>query len=150
MREGVAMATMTYTRSAEIDAPVSEVFAFVADPGRLFVTWPMAVSVSNIRLTPEGVGSRFDWTGGEEWGLTLHGTFVRDVYVPDERIVDRSTTGSAWLWAFRPEGDGTRLTVTVDHSARRMREGVDVNVLRMTGRDLEEMLALIREQFAGR
>lgn len=142
--------TTTYTRSALIQAPVAEVCAFVADPSHLFATWPMAVSVSNLQMTPEGVGSTFTWTGGAEWGLQLDGTMTRIGYAPDERIVDRSTTGTEWIWTLRPEGDGTRLTVTVDHSARRMREGVDVNVLRMTGRDLEEMLARIREHFEHR
>jgi hypothetical protein len=50
----------------------------------------------------------------------------------------------------QPEGSGTRLTVTVDHSARRLREGLDTNVMRMTGRDLEDMLSMIREKLERR
>lgn len=146
MRKGAALSTTTYTRSTKIEAPVSEVFAFVEDPPSLFSTWPMAVSVGNVQMKPKGVGSQYDWTGGQEWGLTITGTITRVAYVHNQLIVDRSTTGSEWTWSFHPEGHGTRLKVTVDHSARHMREGVDVNVLRMVGRDLEEMLALIRER----
>jgi carbon monoxide dehydrogenase subunit G len=144
------MATTTFTRSIEIDAPVSDVFAFVEDPERLFTAWPMAVSVGNVELAAGGVGSRYEWTGGKEWGVTLSGTIHRDAYVPGNRIVDRSSTGSTWRWSVQPEGSGTRLTVTVDHSARRLREGLDTNVMRMTGRDLEDMLSMIREKLERR
>ncbi len=143
------MTPTTFTRSTEIEAPVHEVFAFVADPSALFSAWPMAVSVTDVRLTHEGVGTTYHWSGGSEWGVSVHGTMTREVHVPDEGIVERSTSGSVWVWTFRREGTGTRLTVEIDHTARSI-GGVDPNVLRMTPRDAEELLAVIKERVEGR
>lgn len=139
------MTTTTFTRSTEIAAPVQEVFDFVGDPVRLFSAWPMSVSLEDVQVTPEGVGTTYRWTGGSEWGHTLHGSITREVHLPNERIVERSTTGSIWRWTFHAEGAGSRLTVEVDHSARLI-GGVDPNVMRMTPRDVEEMLAVIRQR----
>lgn len=138
------MANTTFTRSIGINAPVEEVFDFIGDPVRLFSTWPMEVSVSDVRRVPEGVGTTFAWSGGREWDMTVTGSMIREVHVQDERIVERSSSGSAWDWRVHPEGEGSRLTVTCDHSAR-MIPGVSMAVMRMTPRDLEEMLADIKE-----
>ena len=139
------MAATTFTRSIGINAPVREVFDFIGDPVRLFSTWPMSVSVSEVRISAEGVGTTYEWTGGSEWNVTLSGVMTREAHVPDEQIIERSTSGSVWDWRVRPEGDGSRLTVTCDHSARTI-PGMDVGVMRMTARDLEEMLADIKER----
>jgi len=139
------MAPTTFTRSIGINAPVKAVFDFIGDPVRLFSTWPMKVTVSEVRITPEGVGTTYAWSGGSEWEVTLSGLMTREVHVPDEQIVERSTSGSAWDWRVHPEGAGSRLTVTCDHSAREI-PGMSVGVMRMTARDLEEMLADIKER----
>ncbi len=139
------MTNAIFTRSIAINAPVHEVFGFISDPVRLFATWPMTVSVSDVRLAPEGVGTTYAWDGGSEWGLSLSGTMTREVHLPEERMVERSSTRSVWDWTLRPEGEGTRLTVTCDHSARSMMDGVEVTVMRMQARDLEQMLATIKE-----
>lgn len=140
------MARATFTRSIIIGAPVPEVFDFICDPMRLFSAWPMAVSVRAVQTTPEGVGTTFAWDGGSEWGRSLSGTMTRDVHIPNERIVERSSTRSVWDWTVLAEGAGTRLRVTCDHSARAMMDGVEVSVMRMQERDLEALLQSIKER----
>lgn len=139
------MANTTFTRSIGINAPAQEVFDFIEDPVRLFSTWPMIASVSEVHRTPEGVGTTYSWQGGSEWGASLNGSMTRDVHLPGERMVERSSTGSFWNWVMHPEGPGARLTVTCDHSAR-MITGLDSGVMRMKPRGLEQMLAAIKER----
>lgn len=143
------MSPTTFKRTTEIHASVREVFSFVSNPVALFGAWPMAVAISDVTITREGVGTTYHWSGGGEWGHSLSGTITRQVHVADQSMVERSTSGTVWRWSFAADGTGTKLTVEVDHTSRSI-GGVDPNVLRMTGRDTEELLARIKERIERR
>jgi uncharacterized protein YndB with AHSA1/START domain len=58
--------TSSATRSVEIDAPVEEVFAYVADPRRLTQAMGRAlgrhVTVSDVETSPDGVVPGWSWS----------------------------------------------------------------------------------------
>ena len=43
---------------------------------------------------------------------------MREEYVVNKRIVDRSSTGPIWTWTFEPDGAGTTLTQAYEYSPR--------------------------------
>jgi SAM-dependent methyltransferase len=89
---------------------VAVVFAHVQDPLSFMAADPEPVRIGNISLTPEGVGSTW-----ESWwhvaGVPMHATWTRKVYVPDERIVDHTSTGMTWTFVTQPDATGTTLTI---------------------------------------
>jgi hypothetical protein len=113
-----------FTRSFEIRiaAPVHTVSEDCRDPRRIFVGDPK-VDVSDVTLTPEGVGTTAHIVGR---GLVTEDVRYECVeFVPDQRIVFKAhptvtlagrtkeiTHGPSWIWAFVPEANGTRLTLT--------------------------------------
>src|SRR5665811_788673 len=66
--------------------------------------------LGDVKVTPEGVGTTYKWTGREFGIKVMSGVMTREEYVVNERIVDRSSTGPIWTWTFEPDGAGTTLT----------------------------------------
>lgn len=111
------MGTTSTTRSIEIDAPVEKVFAFLADPEKSVLAFPMGdrVIVSKVATSPEGALLSYRETmpvtlGPLHWDMS--GTVVVEDYVPNQRIVDTSSTGPIHAMTVEPSGSGTRLTFT--------------------------------------
>mgnify|MGYP001545733419 CR=1 FL=1 len=66
-------------------------------------------------MTAQGVGSTYQWTF-HLWSLLyIGGTMTREEYVPNERIVDHSSTGPVWTFTFEP--DPGRLDAVVGDGA---------------------------------
>ena len=117
------MGTTSTTRSIEIDAPVESVFAFLADPVKSVLAFPMGrkVTVSDIVASPEGAVTSYRETmpvklGPLHWDM--RDTVTVQEYVANQRMVDKSTTGPIHEWTVEPSGGGTRLTFTGTVSTR--------------------------------
>ena len=144
------MTTTTHKRSVHIDAPVEMVFDYVKDPRHVFNAMPGSVHASNaitdVTLTPEGVGSTYTWKGGM-FGLHIHGVMTREEYIPNERIVDHSSTGPVWTFTFEPDPTGTTLSLAFEWSTKvpLMDKAVD-RVLWNGDRDIDTILATLKRE----
>jgi hypothetical protein len=103
---------MTYERSFHVEAPVTDVFGFFRDPNRWAELTPEGVQFKDVRLTEEGVGTCYAWTG-KIAGVSIEGFNVFTECVPNRRIVDRSSSRleGTWTYCFDADGSGTRVTV---------------------------------------
>ncbi|HUT52008.1 MAG TPA: SRPBCC family protein [bacterium] len=105
----------------KINAPVEEVFAYLADCRHLPEYIPEVVSVRNI--SGEGQGMTFDWTI-ESKGTRSEGRTVVVDFVPNQRIVWNTTCGKIVTLLFQPAPDGgTRLTLSVMYASEVPIEG---------------------------
>ena len=99
-----------------LDAPVQEVFAFVANPKKLLLeAFPLKrrVTLSDIVTTPEGSVTGFTWsTRFALLPFAFNASCTRLEHIPNERIVDKYSTGGLSTHVFEPCGDGPRLTST--------------------------------------
>jgi uncharacterized protein YndB with AHSA1/START domain len=109
--------TTSTTLSIEIDAPVETVFAFLADPVKAVQAFPMGrnVTVSDIMTTREGALRSYRETmpmrlGPVHWDMG--DTVTVQEYVPNQRIVDTSSTGPIHEMSVEPSTSGTKLTFT--------------------------------------
>lgn len=107
------METSSVTRSMEIDAPLDRVFAFVSDPVKAMEAMDTLgrVVVSDVMTTPEGVVTSWKWS--ERFRLLpfdIHATVTRQEHVPNQRIVEKHSTGPVCIYTFEPSRNGTRLT----------------------------------------
>jgi hypothetical protein len=76
-----------FTRSFDImiDAPVHEVFEYCRDPHHLFEGWP-ALEVTDVVMTPEGVGTKAHIVGRFAKGMILEQIERQYTeFVPDAR-----------------------------------------------------------------
>ncbi len=118
------MGTTSTTRSIEIDAPVERVFAFLADPAKYVLAFPMGrkVTVSDIVASPEGAVTSYRETmpmrlGPLHWDMS--DTVTVTEYVANQRLVERSSaTGPMHGWTVEPSRSGTQLTFTGTVSTR--------------------------------
>ncbi len=142
------MTTTTHKRSVPIDAAAETVFDYVKDPRHFFKAFPGIGqdALTDVTLTPEGVGSTYAWKGGM-LGFHIHGVMTREEYIPNERIVDRSSTGPVWTWTFEPDPAGTTLTLAFEWSTKvpLMDKAVD-RVLWNGDRDLDTILANLKKE----
>jgi hypothetical protein len=144
---------MTMTRhrgSIHIDAPVERVFDHVKDPAHFYEAASDGMGrgggLRAVHMTPEGVGSTYEWVAGHIAGFKLVGVLTREEYVANERFVDRSSTGPEWTWTVEPEGDGTRLTLTFEYSTKI--PGIDKLIDAISWRgdaDLQAVVATIKK-----
>ncbi len=108
-----------FETSVVIDRPVSDVFAFTADPAN-YPIWQPTSAVSELTSDgPPGIGS----TGRNVtklFGRTIESEWIAREYEPDRRISIETTSGPAhWTatWTCEPANGGTRFTWTVDLKA---------------------------------
>lgn len=111
------MTTSSATRSIEIEAPVEEVFAFIADPCRRMQAQERVfgrhIVVSDVQTSPEGtitgckVTTRFPPIPLD---ITLR--VARREHVPNERLVEQALnlTKDRDEFTLDPTENGTRLT----------------------------------------
>ena len=114
------MTSTTHTRSIHIVAPVEKVFDYVKDPANQWVAYELTErsSVTEEEVAPEmGKGSTWRWQGHLLF-IPLHATLTRLEYVPNERIVDRSSTDVVWSYTFEADDAGTALTMEVEVSSK--------------------------------
>lgn len=104
------------SKTVTINAPVEKVFAFMENPANLPEIWPSMIDVTNIKEFPDNKYT-YDWTY-KMAGMKFHGAAETLEYMPNKRIVVKTTKGieSEFKWDYRPEGDGTKLTVEVEYN----------------------------------
>jgi len=73
---------------------------------------PEEIEFSDVRLTDQGVGTYYSWATTIA-GIPFERFDVFTEFVPNQRIVDRSSSPleGDWTYTFEPEGSGTRLIV---------------------------------------
>jgi carbon monoxide dehydrogenase subunit G len=111
------MRTSSVTRSVDIDASVEQVFALVSDPAKAMAAMDTLgrVAVSDVVTTPAGAVTSWKWS--EHFRLLpfrIHATVTRQEHVPDQRIVEKHSTGPVCIYTVEPSGHGTRLTYTAE------------------------------------
>ncbi|MBN2500119.1 MAG: SRPBCC family protein [Anaerolineales bacterium] len=131
-----------------IQAPIEEVFEFVADTPKLAEVWPSLRIVKSWERNEEGL-AKFDY----EYlmaGMTFRGTNVDLEYVPNQKIVTKSTTGldSTITWQFSPQPQGTLVTFTAEYKVPvpligPMAENVIVS---MNNMDIELLLSTLKRR----
>ena len=115
----VAVTSTSHERSIHIDAPVEKVFDYVKDPKNQWDAYEQQgkVTLAEKEITADaGEGSTWSWHSHMLF-IPIHGTMTRQVYVPNERIADHSTTGVTWTYTFEPDESGTTLTMEVEVSS---------------------------------
>lgn len=143
------MTTKTHKRSVHIDAPVERVFEYIKEPRHFWESFPESArghdTMTDISLTPEGVGSTYRWKG-RMFGFHIDGVATREEYIPNERIVDRSSTGPVWTYTFEPDPTGTTLSLAFEYSTKVPLMDKVVDRMSWDGdRDLDRMLANIKQ-----
>ena len=105
----------TIHRSIRIQAPVSQVFEYIADPNNHTEWLPSLLEVSDI--TGSGKGQRHRWKY-KMVGVLLDGETTVLEHVPDQRQVldSKGTSNSTWTFVFEPEDDGMTLDLTIDYT----------------------------------
>lgn len=117
------MTSTTHKRAVHIDAPVERVFDYVKVPEHFYAAMfegegnepsDAAAHLTKVSLTPDGgVGSTYEWVG-RAFFITIHGVVTRQEYMPNERIVDHSSTGVTWTYTTAPDETGTTLSLACE------------------------------------
>ena len=145
------MTTTRHSARVHIEASVEQVFQHVTDPANFYEAMPGKMrpgqGLRAKHMTPEGVGSTYEWVTGHIGGFELVGVLTRQEYVVNERIVDKSSTGPEWTWTVEPEGEGTRLALTFEYSTKIPGINKLIDLIAWRGdADVEAMLASIKEK----
>jgi carbon monoxide dehydrogenase subunit G len=105
------------SESVDINAPVEQAFAFVADaPARATMFIPGLNRISNISAEQAGVDQSWDYEFN--WfGLVVTGNSRCTRYEKPGIYQFKTLTGnpSTWTYRFEPNGANTRLTLEVDY-----------------------------------
>ena len=106
----------TFKDSIFINAPVEKVFQYHTDPRNNTEYWPSFEEVKDIEELPSG-GTKFSWIY-KMAGVKLEGTSKTTEFIPNQRYVIESKGGveSTFIYEYKPEGDGTRLSVHVEYT----------------------------------
>lgn len=142
------MTITTHKRSIRIDAPVERVFDYVKDPHNQFAAYyqEKKPTIAEEAMTADsGEGSTWKWKG-QALFLHLHGTNTRVEFVPNVRIVDRSSTGAESTFTFEPDRTGTTLSIAIEISSKvPYLDKLEDAVIWSGDRDLDTWLANLKE-----
>ena len=129
-----------------INAPVEEVFSYFNEPTHLPEIWPSMVEVKDVQRLPNG-GTSFRWVY-KMAGMRFEGTTEDTEYVPNQRVVSKSTGGieSLFTWTFQPQDGGTKVTVEVEYTVPIPLLGkvAEALIVKQNERELELVLANLK------
>lgn len=135
-------------RSISINAPVEKVFAHIEDPVNFPEVWPSMVEVKDVEELPTG-GRKFNWVY-KMLGIHLEGTSETTEYVANQRIVTKGTGGvaSTFVWEFLPEGEGTKLNVSIEYIVPvpvlgKLAEGL---IVKLNEREADTLMANLKDR----
>ncbi len=97
--------------SVHIDAPVERVFGVFRNPAN-WQELTSGILYEDVELTEDGLGTSYRWVATLA-GIRISGAGEFIEFIPDERIVDRSSRSfeGTWTYTFEPEGTGMKLTI---------------------------------------
>lgn len=148
-RKGSAMSTTRHVGSVHVDASVDAVFDYVKDPAHFYDAMPerMRAKLRSVKMTPEGVGTTYEWVAGHLAGFELVGVITRQESVANERIVDSSSTGPVWTWTLEPDGDDTTVTLAFEYSTKIPLMDKVIDAIGWRGdRDVDAILTAIKNE----
>ena len=104
-----------FQKSITINAPVEKVFSYLSDPKNLPEIWPSMVEIKDVKPSPAG-GYNFGWVY-KMAGMRFDGASETTEQITNQRTVTKSTKGieSHFVWAYKPENGGTKLTVDIEY-----------------------------------
>lgn len=140
-KEGMRTTTKL-TKSIVIDAPAETVFDYLKDPAQSWVD--MATKVHNVKPTPEGVGTTFEWES-KMFGFHVTGINEFTEFVPNQRLVVTASKGFVFSFTLEPAGAGTKLTLAEeDVPANWAVAAFDAVAMKLTERDIDTFLANVK------
>ena len=133
-----------------INAPVEKIFNYISKPNNLPEFWPSLVEVTDVQSLPTGgYEARYVYKMA---GIRFKGTGEYTEIVPNKSIVIVTKGGinSVLTWAFRSQGNRTRLTLTVNYKIPipllgRLAEAI---IKEINEQELTVMLANLKAKFA--
>jgi ribosome-associated toxin RatA of RatAB toxin-antitoxin module len=139
-------------RSITINAPVSKVFDYIADP-KLTPEWlPGMIETKDINQTEDGIGSTHNWVYKMS-GMSFEGKNITDEFIQDKKIVTRSegSIKTLWNWNFESQDDGTKLDLSVEYTIPMPVLGklAEAIVLKQNEREADLALANIKAKMEG-
>ncbi len=145
------MSSTTHKREVHIDAPVERVFDYVKVPEHFLAAMLAAegkepgdatAHLTKVSLTTDGgVGSTYEAVF-HVFFITMHVVGTRTEYVPNERIVDRMSTGVTWTYTTAPDETGTLLSLACEVSSKvPLVDKVEDALFWKGDRDLDKYLA---------
>ena len=133
-------------KTITINAPVEKVFSYIGAGTNLPEIWPSLVEVTDVKRLPNGGHSdRFVYKMA---GIRLEGTGEDIEYIPNQRIVTKTTGGaeSTQTWLFQPEAGGTKVTFKVEYTVPVPVLGklAEVIIVKMNEREGDLLLANLK------
>ena len=98
-----------------VNAPLEEVFSYVATPGNWPEFWPSLISLEDVKALPNGgYRARYKFKMA---GRLFNGTGECAEIIPNQWIVIHTDGGikSTLTWTFRSREDKTRVTLTIEY-----------------------------------
>ena len=145
------MTTTMHKRSVHIDAPVETVFDYVKDPHHFYLAMvpekdrDQVPPLSDVTLTPDGDVSTYTWKDSR-FVFHIKGVMTREECIPNERIVDHSSTGPVWTYALEPDPTGTTLSLAFEWTTKVPLVDKAVDRIAWNGdRDLDTMLTYMKK-----
>ena len=142
------------SRSVEVQAPASELFAIVADPTRHHEVDGSGTVRDNIRAPGKlAVGARFS-TRMRMYGVPYRITSTVTALEPDKLIEWRHPVGHHWRWEFEAlSPTHTRVTETFDYrDTGRIKDGLKyyerMGFAKSNAAGIEATLSRLRDRYA--
>lgn len=138
--------TTRHEHSVFVEAPVETVFQYVEVPERFYSALTNRMIIETPNVKPGEVGGMFDWKVPYVGGIIERGQMTRVEYVPNERIVDKSSRGWVWTVITEPVAGGTLLTFQAEESSSiPFLDKLDATVFRVD-HQLRKTLAVLKDR----
>jgi len=129
-------------RTIFINAPVEKVFDYMTDPDHIPEYWPNMIEVKDVRPSSAG-GKDWDWVY-KMAGIHFHGASECIEYVPNQRMVTKSTKGinNRAVGTYESQEGGTKLTFEIDYTIPVPLLGklAELLIVKMNEREFDTML----------
>jgi len=137
-----------FTRDVLIHAPVDKVFKYHSDPTNQPEYWPSMLEVKGTK-GPPAAGRKYQWVY-KMAGIRLEGSTETTEFVENKRIVNKTKGGieSTFIYQYKPEGEGTRLSVEVDYKVPVPVLGklAEALIVKLNEREAETTLANLKDR----
>lgn len=140
---------MAEAHSIHIEAPVHMVFDWFKDPRnwRLALTPTGREEITQVHVTPEGLGTFHVWAMKPLPGVSFETFGVFTEFVQNKRIVDKWSMAleGTETYSFEAEGTGTRVTFSRQRQSLWRLRALDKLVDRVERREDERALRRLKE-----